>query len=142
MDPVSEKPLYVILADAILLLHAAFIAFIVLGLFLIYVGKLRSWLWASWFCSPGWVFVLVYTLFGLLVLASLFVVHPLDFSSTPNRHGHLFLASKRRVRNGPCQEVVPKNIWYCYLVFFGTIMGPPSSSLTSTAPYRLRRTCC
>jgi hypothetical protein len=43
--------LYRILADAVLILHAAFIAFVVVGLVLIWVGYFRGWTWtrAWWF---------------------------------------------------------------------------------------------
>ncbi len=118
--------LYRLLADAVLLVHAAVIAFVVGGLILIIAGNIRNWRWvnAFWFrvahfaavgivmaqtwlgmvCplttlemwlraragratyeggfiahwierllfydAPSWVFALVYTLFGLLVLAT------------------------------------------------------------------------
>ena len=37
--------IYTIAADAILVLHGLFVVFVVLGLFLIYLGKLLSWQW-------------------------------------------------------------------------------------------------
>ena len=42
---------YLIAADAILLTHALFVAFIVLGLLLIFLGRLRDWSWVRnfWF---------------------------------------------------------------------------------------------
>lgn len=123
---------YLIAADAILLVHALFVAFIVLGLLLIFVGKLFTWAWVfnftfrsahlvaigfvvvqSWlgaicpltiwemslrakagdvvytgsfiahwlqtllyYHAPPWVFVLMYTLFGALVIASWYWVRP------------------------------------------------------------------
>lgn len=128
----SGESLYLLTADAVLILHALFVVFVVLGLVLIYVGLWRSWSWVrnywfrvihlggigfvvleAWFgviCpltiwemqlrekagaatysgsfiqhwlqailfyeAPGWVFTLVYTLFGGLVLASWFIVRP------------------------------------------------------------------
>lgn len=124
--------LLLLLADVILILHALFVAFVVLGLFVVYVGSLLNWQWVrnrafrivhlcaigyvviqawlgvvcpltTWemrlraevgaatysgsfiqhwlhsllyFTLPEWVFVVVYTLFGSLALASWFVVRP------------------------------------------------------------------
>ena len=123
-------------ADAILVTHVLFVAFVVLGLILIYVGKFLSWQWVrnpwfrvthllgigvvvlqSWlgvicpltiwemdlrlkageaiyegsfirywlnellyYQAPSWVFVVCYTVFGGLVLASWFLVRPRAFS--------------------------------------------------------------
>jgi hypothetical protein len=123
---------YLIAADALLVIHVLFVVFVILGLLLIYVGKLRNWSWVrnmglrvahlcavgivvvqSWlgivcpltiwemrfrekagdvvysgsfiahwlepllyYQAPDWVFVVVYTTFGALVLASWFVVRP------------------------------------------------------------------
>jgi hypothetical protein len=119
-------------ADAILVLHALFVAFVVLGLVCIVVGGIRGWRWVRnpWFryahlaaigvvvlqawlgvlCpltrwesalrqaagaegyrdtfighwlgallyyhAPDWVFVVVYTVFGALVLVTWFAVRP------------------------------------------------------------------
>jgi len=43
--------IFLLAADAILLLHAIFVAFVVVGLLLIFIGKLRGWLWVRnpWF---------------------------------------------------------------------------------------------
>lgn len=124
--------LLLLLADVILILHVLFVAFVVLGLFVVYVGSLLNWQWVrnrafrivhlcaigyvviqawlgvvcpltTWemrlraevgaatysgsfiqhwlhsllyFTLPEWVFVVVYTLFGSLALASWFVVRP------------------------------------------------------------------
>lgn len=132
----NERVLYLLAADALLLVHLAFVAFVVLGLFLILVGKVRSWHWVrnpwfrlahilcigfvvaqSWlgticpltiwenvlrqkagdavyagafvahwleallyYRAPAWVFVLAYTLFGALVVASWFWVRPRPFN--------------------------------------------------------------
>jgi len=129
---VSDDLRYLIAADAILLSHALFVAFIVLGLVLVYLGKFYQWSWVRnpWFrlahllgvgvvvaqswlgvpCPlttwemafrakagdatytgafvahwlefllyyrvPDWVFVALYTAFGLLVVASWFVIRP------------------------------------------------------------------
>ncbi|MCH4810344.1 DUF2784 domain-containing protein [Vreelandella neptunia] len=124
--------LFLLLADAILILHVLFVAYVVLGLFAVYAGYFLHWPWVrnrvfrvihlcaigyvvgqAWlgvvcpltiwemalraeagtaaysgsfiqywlhsllyFRLPEWVFVVVYTLFGSLVLASWFVVKP------------------------------------------------------------------
>ncbi|WGI26995.1 DUF2784 domain-containing protein [Halomonas alkaliantarctica] len=124
--------LLILLADALLILHVLFVAFVVLGLFAVYVGYFLNWQWVrnrafrivhlcaigyvvvqawlgvvcpltNWemalrakagtatysgsfiqhwlqsllyYSAPEWVFIVVYTLFGTLVLASWFVVKP------------------------------------------------------------------
>ena len=129
MEP---KTFYLLAADMMLFAHALFVAFVVLGLFLVLCGKLLSWGWVrnrtfrlvhllaigvvvlqSWlgvvcplttwemalrakagdatyggsfishwletllyYNAPAWVFVVCYTLFGLLVLVSWFWVRP------------------------------------------------------------------
>lgn len=47
----NSKVLYLLAADAILLLHALFVAFVIMGLLLIFVGKFLSWSWvrSPWF---------------------------------------------------------------------------------------------
>lgn len=128
----ESKLYYLIAADAILVVHSLFVSFVVLGLVLIFAGKLWSWSWVhnfwfriahlvaigivvlqSWFgviCpltvwemvlrtkagdavytgsfiahwigqllyyqAPAWVFGVVYTLFGALVIVSWFWVRP------------------------------------------------------------------
>ena len=128
----SKELLYLISADAILILHVAFVVFVILGLLLIYIGMFRNWSWVrniwfrmahllgagivvlqSWlgilcpltvwemefreksggavysgsfvahwlesllyYRAPDWIFVIVYTAFGVLVIASWFVVRP------------------------------------------------------------------
>ncbi|GLP95122.1 DUF2784 domain-containing protein [Paraferrimonas sedimenticola] len=122
-----------IAADALLVIHTGFIAFVIGGLLAIYLGALRGWAWVrnlkfrilhlaaigyvvvqAWlgvicpltiwemqfrraaggdtyagsfiqhwlhkliyYQAPEWVFVVCYTAFGLLVLASWFVVRPM-----------------------------------------------------------------
>lgn len=124
--------LLLLFADAILILHVLFVAFVVVGLLAVYAGYFLNWRWVrnrvfrivhlcaigyvviqawlgvvcpltTWemalraeagaatysgsfiqywlhsllyFSLPAWVFVVVYTLFGSLVLASWFVVKP------------------------------------------------------------------
>ena len=123
---------YLIAADAVLVLHLSFVAFVVVGLILIACGGILSWRWVrnrmfrilhliaigvvvlqSWigvicplttlemelreragdavyegsfishwlnailyYRAPAWVFVVCYTLFGLLVAGSWFLVRP------------------------------------------------------------------
>ena len=129
--------LLLLLADAILILHVLFVAFVVVGLLAVYAGYFLNWRWVrnrvfrivhlcaigyvviqawlgmicpltAWemalraeagaatysgsfiqywlhsllyFTFPEWVFVVVYTVFGSLVLASWFVVKPCRRSS-------------------------------------------------------------
>ena len=140
-DPVFEvylvepSTLYLISADAILLLHALFVAFVVGGLILVFAGRAAGWSWVrnpwfrvthlaavavvviqSWlsiicplttvemtlrnragdatytgsfiahwleaalyFRAPAWVFIVCYTAFGALVVASWIRVRPRSF---------------------------------------------------------------
>jgi len=127
--------MYLIAADLILLTHTLFVAFVVLGLAFIFVGKFRVWSWVrnpwfrvthlasvgivvlqSWlgaicplttwemalrkqagengysgtfvshwletilyYRAPEWIFVVSYTIFGTLVVASWFWVRPRQF---------------------------------------------------------------
>jgi len=129
---VSAELGYRLAADAVLFLHAGFVAFVVLGLLLILAGKPLGWRWVrdfrfrlahlaaiavvvlqSWlglvcpltrwemalrvragdasyngafvahwvekllyYRAPDWVFILLYSLFGALVLASWYWVPP------------------------------------------------------------------
>ncbi|MEM8932968.1 MAG: DUF2784 domain-containing protein [Acidobacteriota bacterium] len=41
----DSTTLYTVAADAVLALHVLFVAFVVVGLVLIFVGKVRSWSW-------------------------------------------------------------------------------------------------
>jgi len=124
--------LYLLAADILLFTHSAFVAFVVFGLLLLFIGKALSWAWVrnfwfraahlvaiaivviqswlgvtcpltiwemqlrakgggavydEWFIAhwldtllyyqaPQWVFVVVYTVFGALVLASWYWVRP------------------------------------------------------------------
>ncbi|SDN04617.1 DUF2784 domain-containing protein [Vreelandella arcis] len=124
--------LLLLLADALLIIHVLFVAFVVLGLFAVYAGYFLEWHWVrnrvfrivhlcaigyvvgqSWlgavcplttwemalraeagaatyagsfiqhwlqsllyYNAPDWVFMVVYSVFGGLVLASWFVVRP------------------------------------------------------------------
>jgi hypothetical protein len=128
----EAKLYYLIAADAMLFIHVLFVVFVVLGLFLIFSGKLLAWSWVynfrfrsahlaaigivvlqSWlgticplttwemslrakagdtayagsfighwlqtllyYRAPEWVFMLLYTLFGALVIASWYWVRP------------------------------------------------------------------
>lgn len=128
----SAKLLYLIAADAILLVHVLFVVFVVLGLLSIFAGKILAWGWVynfsfrlahlvaigvvvlqSWlgvicpltvwemnlrgkagdtvyegsfiahwmhnllyYRAAEWVFVLLYTLFAVLVIASWYWVRP------------------------------------------------------------------
>lgn len=124
--------LYLLLADALLVLHVLLVAFVILGLLVVFLGHMLHWQWVRnvWFrvthlvviaivvlqawlgvlcpltvwemelreragaagyegsfiqhwlqsilyyTAPEWVFILVYTVFGGVVLASWFLVRP------------------------------------------------------------------
>jgi hypothetical protein len=127
---------YLLAADLLLLVHVSFVAFVVLGLALVWLGKALRWAWVrnpwfriahlvaigivvlqSWlgmicpltiwemalreraggatytgsfiahwldrilyYRAPLWVFAIVYTVFGALVIASWFWVRPRGFT--------------------------------------------------------------
>lgn len=131
----DTKFLYSLAADILLVIHVLFVIFIVAGLLLIFIGKMRSWKWvhSAWFraihlvgigivvvqswmgviCpltvwemalrdkaggvvyagsfishwlstllyyqAPEWVFALVYTAFGALVVLSWVWIRPNSF---------------------------------------------------------------
>ena len=137
-----NKESYLLFADLILITHVLFVAFVVFGLFSIFVGRVLTWQWVrnkwfriihlagigvvvaqSWigvicpltewemalresageatysgafiahwlhkilyFRAPEWVFTVSYTLFGLLVLASWYVIPPQLNGSKSHRH--------------------------------------------------------
>lgn len=137
----NSADFYILLADLILITHAMFVVFVVVGLILILIGGACSWSWVrnpwfrlvhliaigfvviqSWFgviCPltiwenalrekagaigyqdtfisywlekllyyqlPQWVFVIVYSLFGALVLVSWFWVRPRSFRTSSFR---------------------------------------------------------
>lgn len=128
----SENSLLIYLADAVLVIHALFACFVVLGLIAIYLGYFLKWHWVrnrtfriihltaiaivvaqSWlgvicpltrwemalreaagsdiysgsfvqywlqtllyYNAPEWVFIIMYTGFGGIVLASWYIVYP------------------------------------------------------------------
>lgn len=128
----TRELLFLLLADAILVVHVLFVCFVVFGLVAVYLGYFLNWLWVrnlsfrllhslaigivvlqSWlgvicpltiwemalrkeagagtyagsfiqhwlhqllfYTAPEWVFMLLYSAFGLLVLASWFLVRP------------------------------------------------------------------
>lgn len=136
----SEQAYYILAADALLLVHALFVAFVVLGLVAVYLGSWLSWRWVRnfWFrilhlgcialvvletwagipCpltiwemqlrtkagqavyggsfiqhwlhdllfyeAPAWVFLVLYTVFGSVVLASWFIVKPAKRRDRPD----------------------------------------------------------
>ena len=138
----DSSALFILAADAVLLLHVLVVIFIVLGLVLIFVGNLLAWRWVrnpwfrllhllaicvvvllSWlsficpltsvemalrrragdvaysgsfishwletilyYQAPPWVFVICYTLFGIIVVASWFLVRPRRFFNSGGPH--------------------------------------------------------
>jgi len=139
----SAQALYRLAADALLIVHALFVVFVVLGLLLVLAGGWRGWRWVRnpWFrlchlaaiaivvlqawlgvlCpltalemallarageatyagafiahwvgellyyeAPAWVFTILYTAFGALVLGSWFLVRPRAFGTRPRDRG-------------------------------------------------------
>ncbi len=131
----ESSSLYMLAADAILLVHVMFVSFVVVGLVLILIGKVFTWSWVKnpWFrithlasicvvviqswlgvlCplttwemvlrlkagdvvytgsflshwlqtllyyqAPAWVFIVFYTTFGVMVMASWYWVRPRRF---------------------------------------------------------------
>ena len=66
----KPETIYLLIADVILLTHFLFVAFVVLGLLLILIGKFLSWLWVRnpWF---RWAHLLS---IGIVVIQSWFGV--------------------------------------------------------------------
>ena len=141
----ESRVVYLFAADLLLVTHALFVAFVILGLLFIIAGRLLSWSWVcnpwfrlvhliaigvvvlqSWlgvicpltiwemalrekagdtayagtfiahwleaifyYRAPAWVFILCYTVFGLLVLVSWFWVRPRAFRARKNRESGL-----------------------------------------------------
>jgi hypothetical protein len=67
---VNSSTFFLLAADAILLLHVLFVAFVVFGLVLIFVGKFRSW---SWIRNP-WFRIVHLAAIAVVVLQSWFSV--------------------------------------------------------------------
>ncbi len=138
----ESKTIYLLMADIILLIHLLFVLFLVFGLILIFIGKLRSWSWIrnpwfrwihlgsmgvvvlqSWlsvicpltiwemalrdkaddtvyagtfvsywlekilyYQAPEWVFIIIYTVFGVLVLSSWFWIRPRPLGIFKHHH--------------------------------------------------------
>lgn len=64
----TSEQLYLLAADLLLFVHAFFVAFVILGLVLIVIGKYRSWLWVR---NP-WFRILHLTAISVVLLESLF----------------------------------------------------------------------
>ena len=134
----KTSTIYLLTADAVLILHVLFVAFVVIGLLFIFLGKARGWFWIrnpllrlahlaaisvvtlqSWlgmmcpltllekslrlragdtvytgsfishsletllyYKAPAWVFVVCYTTFGIIVVASWLRVRPRPFTKS------------------------------------------------------------
>ena len=66
----KSSTLFLLAADAILLLHVLLVAFVVIGLVFIFVGKVRRW---SWIRNP-WFRVMHLIAIGVVVVQSWFSV--------------------------------------------------------------------
>lgn len=60
--------LYLLVADAILIIHVLFVAFVIIGLLLILLGKARGWFWVR---NP-WFRLLHITAIGVVTVTSWF----------------------------------------------------------------------
>ena len=70
----DSSTLLLLAADTILILHVLFVAFVVIGLVLIFVGKARAW---SWIRNP-WFRLVHLAVIGVVVIQSWFgVICPL-----------------------------------------------------------------
>lgn len=70
----DSSTLYLLAADGVLLLHVLFVAFVVVGLILIFVGKARVW---SWVLNP-WFRIGHLVAIGVVVVQSWFgIICPL-----------------------------------------------------------------
>ena len=70
----DSSVVFLLAADAILLLHVLFVAFVVAGLVLIFVGKVRAW---SWVRNP-WFRLAHLIAIGVVIIQSWFrVICPL-----------------------------------------------------------------
>ncbi len=62
--------LYLLAADAILIIHVLFVAFVIIGLLLILLGKARGWFWV---CNP-WFRLVHLVAIGVVTVTSWFGV--------------------------------------------------------------------
>ena len=70
----DSSTIFLLAADAILLLHVLFVAFVVIGLVLIFIGKARAW---SWIRNP-WFRLTHLVAIGVVIVQSWFdVICPL-----------------------------------------------------------------
>ena len=70
----DSSTIFLLIADAILLLHVSFVIFVIIGLVLILVGKVRNWSWIRNF----WFRVTHLAAIGIVVVSSwLGVICPL-----------------------------------------------------------------
>ncbi len=70
----DSTTIFLMAADAVLLLHVFFVAFIVIGLLLIFAGKVHAW---SWVCNP-WFRLIHLAAIAVVVIQSWFgVICPL-----------------------------------------------------------------
>lgn len=66
MAILDSPEIYLLAADAILLLHVLVVAFVIFGMLLVVIGKFRKW---SWICNP-WFRLLHLVAIGMVVLQS------------------------------------------------------------------------
>lgn len=74
MSEQQQAMLYLLAADAILLLHVLFVVFVITGLLLVFIGRRRGW---SWVRNP-WFRVVHLAAVGIVVVQSWFgIICPL-----------------------------------------------------------------
>ena len=70
----DSSTLYLVAADAVLLLHILFVAFVVLGLLLIFIGNARGW---SWVCNPWFRLAHLIAISVVVILSWFGIICPL-----------------------------------------------------------------
>ena len=121
----DSSTVYLLIADAILLLHVSFVIFVIIGLILILVGKIRNWSWIRNF----WFRVAHLTAIGIVVVQSwLGVICPLTSleMALRSRAGVKVYSSSfisHWVENLLYYHAPPWLFIVCYTIFGALIVG-------------------
>jgi len=117
--------IYSLLADAVVTIHAMYVSFIVIGLFLILVGRACHWSWVRNF----WFRVVHLTMMGIVVVESLLgITCPLttwEYRLRQAAHepidGGSFIA--RIAHQSIFVDASPAMFTVIYVVFFGALVA-------------------